>query len=279
MLPRMPVSFIVVPQWQGSGSPRRRELADGAAAIRAALPGSAVRDVEVPDDPGEAQDGVHGYSVLHQICRHHARVRAETHGAAITIGGDCGVDLAAVADTARRAPGDLAVVWFDAHCDLNSPAVSPSGRFHGMVLRAVVGEGAPGLVADPAAAVPPERVVLAGTRVFDTAERDYIAARGMQVLSPVQLTPEAVVAAVAATGASSVFLHVDVDILDPGELRGICYPVPDGVSVATLVASIAALRAGFRFAGGGLTEFAPRSPAEAAHDLPIVQRILGALAG
>jgi arginase len=37
--------------------------------------------------------------------------------------------------------GDLAVVWFDAHGDLNSPATSVSQNFHGMPLRCLLGDG------------------------------------------------------------------------------------------------------------------------------------------
>src|ERR1044071_7771267 len=103
----MSVSFIVVPQWQGSGSPRRLQLRDGAAAIRAALPATAVRDVEVPAELGDAQGtGVHGYSALMAIRREHARLLEETDGVAITIGGDCGVDAATIAHAMRRTQGD-----------------------------------------------------------------------------------------------------------------------------------------------------------------------------
>jgi arginase len=271
------VSFFVVPQWQGSGSERRRDLADGAAAIRAELPAGAVHDVAVPEDAGEAEGGVKGYSAVMAVRREHARLLDESDGVAITIGGDCGVDAATVAHAVRRTRGDLAVVWLDAHCDLNTPASSPSGTFHGMVLRAVLGEGAPGL-AEPALAVRPEQVVLAGTRAYDRAERAYVIERGLRVIPPAELGPEALVAAIEATGASSVFLHVDIDVLDPGELRGIGFPEPDGVSAATVAAVIAAVRRRFRLAGAGVTEFMPRSAAEAAHDLPTVKRILAALA-
>jgi arginase len=41
---------------------------------------------------------------------------------------------------ARHGDG-LAVVWFDAHGDLNTPESSPSGAFHGMVLRTLLGQG------------------------------------------------------------------------------------------------------------------------------------------
>lgn len=274
----MSASFIVVPQWQGSGSPRRLQLSDGAAAIRAGLPAANVRDVFVPGDAGDAQGtGVQGYSALLQIRDRHARLLADTDGVAITIGGDCGVELAAIAHATRRARGDLAIVWLDAHGDLNTPGSSPSGAFHGMVLRAALGEGAPGLVPEPAATPRPEQVVLAGTRAFDLAERAYVAARGVRLIPPADLYPEALVAAVEATGASSVFLHVDLDVLDPGELRGIGCPEPAGVSAAALVASIAAVRARFRLAGAGITEFTPWPAAEASGDSTTIRTIIDAL--
>jgi arginase len=273
------VTFIAVPQWQGSGSPRRRQLSDGTAAIRARLPAAAVREVEVPDDEGAAMGaGVAGYSALRRICEEQARLLADTDGVAITIGGDCGVELPAIAHAARRAGGDLAIVWLDAHGDLNTPASSPSGAFHGMVLRAALGEGAPGLVADSAAMVRPERVVLGGTRSFDPAERAYVDAHGVRVVSPGEFDADALVAAVEATGATSVFVHVDLDVLDPGELRGIGCPEARGVSAAALIASIAGVRRRFRLIGAGLTEFTPWSVASADDDLPTIQAILDELA-
>ncbi|HEY0484506.1 MAG TPA: arginase family protein [Kofleriaceae bacterium] len=275
----MAVTFVVVPQWQGSGSPRRLQLSDGAAAIRAGLPAAAVRDVEVPGEAGEARGaGVAGYSVLQRIHDHHARLLADTEEVAITIGGDCGVELAAIGHATRRARRDLAIVWLDAHGDLNTPASSPSGAFHGMVLRAVLGEGAPGLVSEPAATPRPAQVVLAGTRSFDPAERAYVDAHGVRLIAPADFRAEALVAAVEATGASSVFIHVDLDVLDPGELHGIGCPEPQGVSAEALVASIAALRRRYRLTGAGITEFTPWSVAEATRDLATIRRILGALA-
>jgi len=275
----MTVRFLVVPQWQGSGSPRRLQLGDGAAAIRAGLPAGQVRDVEVPGDAGDAQGtGVQGYSALRTIRDRHARLLADTDGVAITIGGDCGVELAAIGHATRRTGGDLAIVWLDAHGDLNTPGASPSGAFHGMVLRAALGEGAPGLVPEPAAMPRPGHVVLAGARAFDPAERAYIDARGVRVIPPAAVHPDALIAAVEATGASSVFIHVDLDVLDPGELRGIGCPEPLGVSAAALVASVAAVRARLPLAGAGITEFTPWSLAEVAGDVATIQRILGALA-
>jgi arginase len=71
----MSITFVVVPQWQGSGSPRRLQISGGAAAIRAGLPAAQVTDVEVPGEPGA---GVRGYRVLREIHDRHARRLADT---------------------------------------------------------------------------------------------------------------------------------------------------------------------------------------------------------
>jgi arginase len=192
---------------------------------------------------------------------------------AITIGGDCGVELASVAHVADQ--GEVALVWFDAHGDLNSPESSTSSTFNGMVLRTLLGEGTPGLV--PARPIKPANVVLVGARELDPPEDDYLAETKIPLLDAEGVTPKKLVAAVRKTGASRVYLHIDLDVLDPSEFEGLDSPVPFGLSAASLVELIRAVRAEFELAGAGITEFAPSSPANAAADLPTILRIIGAL--
>ncbi|MFT2692433.1 arginase family protein [Clavibacter zhangzhiyongii] len=278
----MPASFVVVPQWQGSGSSRAMRLADGAEAIRGDLPASATRVVEVPVEAGESLGtGVDRYASLLAVRTRQAAAleaaSASAPGPLVTIGGDCGVEAASIAHAARAHPG-LAVVWLDAHADLHTPATSPSGAFHGMVLRAVLGEGVDGLEL-PAGAVTADRVVLAGVRAFDDAESDLVEARGIALLGADAVGPEALVAAVAATGATDVYVHVDLDVLDPGGMSGVGQPEPFGLEVQVVTESIKALRRAYGLAGAGLTEFAPSSPAAAVDDMGAILRIIGALTG
>ncbi|RII97192.1 arginase family protein, partial [Clavibacter nebraskensis] len=138
--------------------------------------------------------------------------------------------------------------------------------FHGMVLRAVIGEGVDGL--DLAAGtVTPDRVVLAGVRALDDTESDLVESRGIALLGADAVGPEALVAAVAATGAERVYIHVDLDVLDPGAMSGVGYPEPFGLDVQVVTESIKALRRSFELAGAGITEFAPSSPAAAVEDM------------
>lgn len=297
----MPITYLVVPQWQGSGSTRALQLQDGAIAIRDDLPSSRTISIDVPLGAGEGLgSGVRRLSSVQVVRDRIAEALASipdgtppdaappnaappnvapTDVAApnvvVAIGGDCGIDLATVQHAHAAHPGDLAVVWLDAHPDLNTPENSPSGAFHGMVLRTILGEGFPSLVADRP--VSPDRVVLAGTRSFDEAEAAWVAERGIRVLPPDELTPDALVAAIESTGASAVYLHIDLDVLDPAEFSSLGYPEPFGVTVATLLDSIRAVRARFGLAGAAICEFAPSTPEAASDDLPTILRIIGAL--
>jgi arginase len=272
----MPVTFVVVPQWQGSGSSRAMRLVDGAEAIRGDLPSTVTKVVEVPLEAGDEQGtGIHRMSSIALVRERLREVLAGSTGAAITIGGDCGVELGAVEHALIGNP-DAAVVWFDAHPDLNTPQSSPSGAFTGMVLRTLVGDGPAQLVPDAPLAA--SRVVLAGVRATDPGEDAYLEAHSITPIAASDISAETVIAAIEATGATSVYLHIDLDVLDPADMNGLGYPEPFGVTATALVATIKAVVARYTLAGAGITEFAPASAEDAVDDLPTILRIVGALA-
>ena len=270
-------TFVVVPQWQGSGSSRALRLRDGADAIRGDLPVKGTILVDVPLGVGDGQgSGVHGLTAI-QLIANELRASLDTvPSAPIVIGGDCGVELAAIPHAIKRAGTPTALLWLDAHPDLNTPDTSPTGAFHGMVLRTLLGEGLAALL--PQSPVAARSVVLAGTRACDDAEAAYIEASGIRMLPPDQLTVASLLDALTATGAGSVYVHIDLDVLDPGEFASLSYPEPFGLSVASLLELLHAVKEHFPLAGASVTEFAPASPDQAAQDLPTILRIIGALA-
>lgn len=269
-------TFVVVPAWQGSGSSRAMRLIDGAEAIRGDLPSSATIVVDVPIEAGESLDtGVHRLSSLKIIRERQDAALRSASGPVITIGGGCSVELAAV-DHVLSASDDTCVLWFDAHPDLNTPDGSPSGSFDGMVLRAITGEGVPDLAARTPLAL--ERLLLLGARDVDAPEQEFLDGSPIRMLSVDDLTPDTLVEAVAASGASRVYVHVDLDVLDPADIAGTDWAEPFGLPAAHLVDLIGAVRARFELAGAGITGFAPASSEHAIDDLGTILRILGALA-
>ncbi len=276
----MPAKFVVVPQWQGSASSRSMRLIDGAEAIRGDLPSSATTLVEVPLGAGDSVGtAVHRFSSVAVVRERLAMALGDFTAAdvPIVIGGDCGVELAAVEhaiQVAATAGETLGLLWFDANADANTPATSPSGAFCGMVLRAILGEGADGLTADTP--LPVERVLLAGTRTVDDEEAAFLDASGIRMIAADTAAAD-VPDAVAALDCDRLYIHVDLDVLDPSEIAGLTDPQPFGIDVAGLTAAIAGAIAAKPLVGAGITMFAPRSPEDAAPDLPTILRILSAL--
>jgi len=273
----VPATFVVVPQWQGSGSSRALRLSDGAEAIRGDLPASLTRLVEVPLEAGdELGSGLPRLGSLQLVRDRTLAALADVDDWALTIGGDCGVALAAVDHALTRTAGDVAVVWFDAHPDLNTVESSPSAAFSGMVLRTLLGDGVAPLV--PTTPLSAERLVLAGVRSIDDDENDFVAASAIRRVGVDSLSdPADLLDAIAAGGATSVYIHIDLDVLDPAELAGLSDPVPFGVSAAALVAAVRAVKGRYRLAGASIAGFSPASVDEASDDLPTILRLIGAL--
>jgi arginase len=266
------VRFLVVPQWQGSPAPRAMLLIDGASAIAGDLPRAATTVLDVPVEAGESLGT--GVRRLSALLRTRELLQEHLVADTIVIGGDCSVTVAALA----ALPGgtdDLAVVWCDAHGDMHTPETSPSGAFSGMALRAVLGEGEPQLALSPG--IPPDRIVAVGMRDLEDAEVEPLSSVA-QLSANDLVQPDALAEAVRATGASRVWVHIDVDVLDPSDLAGVSSAAPFGVSPAVLSAAIRRLREQIPLAGATISGFAPRSPADAVDDLGALLRLVGAVA-
>jgi len=253
-------------------------LIDGADAIRADLPASATKVVMVPLEAGDdLGTGVARCSAIAATFELAKETLAADDIWTVTIGGDCSAELAPIAHAVERLANDVAVVWFDAHADLGTREPSPAvTAFTPMVLRTLMGDGCAEL--SPSSALKPSQIILAGTRSLDAEESAFVSDNNIRTLSVTEIAhAEAVISAITATGASRVYLHVDLDVLDPDELGGINDPVPFGVTSAVLLRAISAITEKFDLAGAGVTSFAPSSPAQASDDLPTILRIIGAL--
>ncbi|MET4781694.1 arginase family protein [Glaciihabitans sp. UYNi722] len=271
----MAATFLVVPQWQGSGSSRAMRLVDGAEAIRGDLPSVATVTVDVPLGAGSDEGTtVQRLSSLQTVRDAQLAALATASGLAVTIGGDCGVELAAI-EHANLSQDAMAVLWFDAHPDMNTPESSPSGAFTGMVLRTLIGEGTPTLV--PAKPLEPSRTILVGIRNTDDGENEYLESSAVRALDAQDVSAKSIGEVLASSGATSVYVHIDLDVLDPSEFDGVGDPMPFGLPLATLLEAIAAAKAALPLAGAGITGFAPASPAAAGDDLGSILRIIGAL--
>ena len=152
----------------------------------------------------------------------------------LVLGGDHSVSLGSVGGLAR-VYGAGAVLWLDAHGDLNTPETSPSGNVHGMPLAAALGLAGREFES-PAWPLPAvTRVALVGVRSLDDGERDVLRRLDAYVatMSDIdRLGLERVMRGALGAIAASPFVHVslDMDALDPDIAPGVGTPVRGGLS-------------------------------------------------
>jgi arginase len=159
----------------------------------------------------------------------------------VLLASDCSICLSTLPAVARREP-EARVVWLDAHGDFNTPATTGSGFLGGMCLAAACGRWDSGF----GAGLDPNRVVMSDGRDLDPAERDELDRAGVSVVPPSGV--------VDAVRGERVFVHLDLDILDP-EVMPAGVPAPGGLSAAELRALLAELAGAAELIGVELTAF------------------------
>ena len=129
----------------------------------------------------------------------------------LVLGGCCCAHIGAVEALAARN-GRIALVWLDAHGDLNTPESSPSGNLWGMPLRMILDSGA----------VDPADTILLGARSLDLPEREFVASIGLRT--------EADELEQALEGTEGAYVALDVDSLEPDEIHPFM-PEPGGLTL------------------------------------------------
>ncbi|MBF6331688.1 arginase family protein [Nocardia transvalensis] len=143
------------------------------------------------------------------------------------ISGDCTTSLGTVAGL-QRAGLDPALVWFDAHGDVQTLETSGSGYLGGFPLRMLVGYGRH-LVADRIGLrdIVEERAVLVDGRDLDPPEAQYLrtAAIRQRTVDDLGELPD-----------GPLYLHVDFDVI--ADLPGLVFPAPGGPDQSRVAAAV-----------------------------------------
>jgi len=154
----------------------------------------------------------------------------------LVLGGDHSVALGSLVGMAK-VRGAGGVVWIDAHGDLNTPATSPSGNVHGMVLAAALGRAGDPFARDgwPLPAVEVGRLALVGVRSLDDGERTLLRELDAKVFTMSEVDRigiEPCMREAIAHASGGAFLHVslDMDVVDPDYAPGVGTPVRGGLS-------------------------------------------------
>ncbi|HMG58004.1 MAG TPA: arginase family protein [Kofleriaceae bacterium] len=135
-----------------------------------------------------------------------------------------------------REPLKIGMLWLDAHPDFNTPETTRSGSLGGMPVAVATGRALDRMRLD-AHLDPPlsdRHVVMAGVRLVDPLEQHLLDQSRIEQLSVDDLrnmTP-AVFAQLDRLSQISdkIYVHIDMDVLDPREVMGHGNKVPNGPS-------------------------------------------------
>jgi arginase len=121
-----------------------------------------------------------------------------------------------------------------------------SGYLGGLPLRLLVGYR-PELIASPLGLrpVPEDNVVLAGARDLDPPEVAYLDSAGIRRTEVAQLDA-------VPLPDGPLYVHLDLDVIDPIGVPGLRYPAPGGPNCAQVTAALGLLLATGRVAAVGI---------------------------
>lgn len=127
----------------------------------------------------------------------------------------------------------LHVLWLDAHGDLNTPDVSTSGILSGMPLGWILGRFCPPKGSDILKPIDKNNITLCGIRDLDQNEREYIVRHNIFVTSEIVRVIERI-----KNIALPLYIHIDLDVIDPKENPGVSNPVEGGLSLLEIITLI-----------------------------------------
>ena len=157
------------------------------------------------------------------LYRHLANKVAETDNP-IVYAGDCVSTIGVLAGLEQKGIFPT-LIFFDAHGDFNTWETTPSGFIGGMPLAMLTGRGEQTIVAGAKLTpLPDGRVVLVDGRDLDPGEDTAIADSGIGFVSV-----DEVAHGVPPDGP--LYVHVDLDVVDPGDMPAMNYPAADGPSL------------------------------------------------
>jgi len=180
----------------------------------------------------------------------------------VVLGGNCNTAVGGICGVGAEECG---VIWFDAHGDFCTPETSSDGFVDGMGLAMVVGRcwqnamsTIPGFhpIPEPATAI-------VGVRDLDDWEAKDLDESEITCISASTVRSEGIHNPIACflPGLSSrvahVYLHIDLDVLDPLLWPANHYNAPVGLEAKDVLTAIKCIGRHVRIAGAGLGSYDP----------------------
>ena len=156
---------------------------------------------------------------------------------AVLIGGDHSITLGGFTGASTAVKGDIGMIYFDAHGDMNTDATTLSGNIHGMHLASLMGFGAPELVNvyNPAVKLQKANLLHIGGSDWDQAELDLIANENLQAFTLFNLLTQGMGPLIAkidelSSRVNNIYISLDLDCIDKIYAPGAGMPNAKGLT-------------------------------------------------
>ncbi len=181
-------------------------------------------------------------SVARETGRLVARARSRGRFPLILAGG-CLV-ASGVVSGLQRSGRTIRILWVDAHGDFNTPETTPSGYWDGMSLAVVCGRSLDEVYKRAELrAVQYSHIAHLGARALDPPEREDFERLKILQVPPTEVASDEVITQLRRRIGKSpeLYLHVDMDGIDPRDAPAVTLPEPHGIPLADLIEGLGRL--------------------------------------
>jgi arginase len=181
----------------------------------------------------------------------------------LVLSGNCSSCLGTVAGV---DPIQLGIIWFDSHGDFNTPATTESGFLDGMGLAT-----AAGLCWEKMAASIPDfkpisgrNILHIGGRAFHPEEQELFETSGGNIVPARVIRETSMREALEpslkdlASRVTRIYLHFDLDVLDPTIAPANEFAAPDGLTLAQVQEAIQMIGERFTICASGIASYDPQ---------------------
>jgi arginase len=195
----------------------------------------------------------------------------------LIVGGECTIVAGSIPGALAVEP-DLVLVYFDAHGDFNTLATTPSHFVGGMCLAHVCGRKLAPLLWPGVRSIGEDHVALVGARDLDPGESENLARSKVRrvAFDPGHKDAPGLVAFVRR---KPVWVHVDLDVVDPAEIPAVNFPVAGGPTARALCDVLSAVAGAARVRGVEICGYDPRKDTGPRPLVPLLARNAAAALG
>jgi len=171
----------------------------------------------------------------------------------VVYAGDCLATIGVLGGLQRNGI-EPTLYWFDAHGDFNTWETTPSRFLGGMPLAMLTRRGEQTIVERVGLTpIADERVVLVDARDMDPLEDVAVRESRMTTRTVRDV-------ATATPRAGPIYVHIDVDVVDPKDMPAVNYPSPQGPSVREVRDAVSQLASTGRVVAASVSSWNPSLP-------------------